>query len=215
MGLDAAAGALILLGGSAPQIAPRLLGWGLEHRSAQGRVVVRITEVEAYAGGADPASHAYRGLTERTAVMFGRAGGLYVYRSYGLHWACNIVCGPEGVASAVLVRAGAVVVGEDLANRRRGHVSAAALARGPGNLTRALGITAVHNGVDLLDPGSPVRLIPASDDVMAADPPSVMTGPRVGVSRAWARPWRFWIAGDPSVSTYRRSPRATSESEHE
>ncbi|MEP6666169.1 MAG: DNA-3-methyladenine glycosylase [Nocardioidaceae bacterium] len=186
------------------ELAPLLLGCVVRHESEAGPVALVLTEVEAYDGENDRASHAYRGHTERNAVMFGRAGRLYVYRSHGLHWCANIVTGSEGTASAVLLRAGRVIDGADLARVRRGErVEDRRLARGPGNLCQALGITAEHNGAELtgradlsLTPGKP---IPAE---------RVLSGPRVGVSRGHDEPWRFWIAGEPSVSAYRLSPRA-------
>ncbi|WP_296137110.1 DNA-3-methyladenine glycosylase [uncultured Tessaracoccus sp.] len=178
-------------------VAPRLLGAVLR----RGDVAVRITEVEAYLGEADPASHAWRGRTRRNAVMFGPPGHLYCYSMHG-HTCCNVVCSPEGIASAVLVRAGEVVDGIEEARRRRGHVADARLARGPGNLTRTLGITMADAGVNLLDEGSPVRLLPGR----AVG--EVATGPRVGVPRAAQEPWRFWEAGHSSVSAYRRHPQA-------
>lgn len=167
-------------------------------------VTVRITEVEAYAGTDDPASHAYKGQTARNAVMFGPAGHLYTYTMHG-HTCCNVVCSPAGVAQAVLIRAGEVVEGAEVArSRRRPGVSDAHLARGPGNLTRALGVTMAHSGVDLCDRGSGVRLV--RGELRAGE--SVAVGPRVGVSQAADDPMRFWIEGDPTVSAYRRSPRA-------
>lgn len=186
-----------LLAGPAPRVARRLLGGVLRHDG----VGVRLTEVEAYHGGKDPASHAYRGRTPRNEVMFGPPGHLYVYFSYGAHHCANLVCGTDGVASAVLLRAGEVVEGYDLACERRGTHEARRLARGPGNLTQALGLTLADNGAA---PGSDVRF--------GWSPPAgrvrVSTGPRVGVSQAADRPWRFWVTDDPTVSAYRRSPRA-------
>lgn len=187
-----------------PELAPRLLGWTLSATSDAGTVSVRITEVEAYQGEADPASHAFRGLTERTRVMFGPAGNLYVYRSHGLHWCMNVVAGIDGEASAVLLRAGRVIEGEDLAQTRRGpRTPIRGLARGPGCLGQALGVTGDDNGTDLLQ-SDRVRLSPGDQNGIKID-----SGPRVGVSKAADVPWRFWISGDPTVSAYRRSPRAT------
>lgn len=194
-----------MLRGPADEVAPRLLGWTLTSTTDAGVVRVELTEVEAYAGHDDPASHAHRGPTARTAVMFGPAGVLYVYRSYGLHWCANVVCGRDGEAAAVLLRAGRVVEGLDIARRRRGPgVSDAALARGPACLTRALGIEGTHDAVPLLA-GPPLQLAPGTD-APAAD--EVGHGPRVGVSTAADVAWRFWRRADPTVSTYRRSPRA-------
>ncbi|GAA3179326.1 DNA-3-methyladenine glycosylase [Streptomyces virens] len=188
----------------AEEVAPELLGSILTHKSPEGTVSISITETEAYSGAADPASHAYRGRTPRNAVMFGPAGHLYVYRSHGLHWCANIVTGTDGIASAVLVRAGRVVEGEDLARKRRGDkVESARLARGPGNFCQALGITAEHDGTDLLA-GASVTLSDG-EPVPAA---LIRIGPRVGVSRAHDWQHRFFVAGDPTVSAYRLSPRA-------
>ena len=179
------------------EVAPTLLGAVLRH----GPVAVRLTEVEAYDGASDPASHAYRGPTARNAVMFGPPGHLYVYFSYGMHWAANLICGPDGVASGVLLRSGQVVEGLEVARERRGRARDRDLARGPGRLTQALGITATHKGAYLLD-GGPLRLEPGP-------PPGTITaGPRVGVSAEADRPWRFWDAGSRFVSDYKRSPRA-------
>jgi DNA-3-methyladenine glycosylase len=154
-------------------------------------------------GEQDPGSHAFRGRTPRTAVMFGPAGHLYVYFTYGMHWCANVVCGPEGSASAVLVRAGEVVQGTDVARRRRPAARRDDdLARGPARLASALGIDGALDGVNLCDPSSPVWLEPAP-----SVPPGVRTGPRVGVSGPGGDgdtfPWRFWLDGDPAVSTYR------------
>lgn len=185
---------LAFLAGDVLDVAPRLLGAHLTH----GGVTVRITEVEAYAGPADPASHAFRGRTRRTTTMFGPPGHLYVYLSHGIHRCCNVVCGPDGEASAVLLRAGEVVAGQAEAHAHRGPVPTPRLARGPGNLCRALGIELDHDGCDLS--AGPVVLEPGAgeaDQVHAR-------GPRVGVSSAAERPWRFWIEGDPTVSAYRR-----------
>jgi DNA-3-methyladenine glycosylase len=181
----------------------RLLGARLVGRGVSATIV----EVEAYGGPPDgpwpdAAAHSFRGPTTRSAIMFGPAGRLYTYRSHGIHVCANVVTGRDGVASAVLLRAAAVDDGIDVAGGRRGaSVSAMALARGPGNLCSALGITMSDNGIDLFDPASSVRLELAGEHP-AAD------GPRVGVSVAADRPWRFWLAGRPEVSSYRRSPRA-------
>lgn len=166
-----------------------------------------IVEVEAYGGPPDgpwpdAAAHSFRGPSPRNGVMFGPAGRLYTYRSHGIHVCANVVCAYDGVAGAVLLRAAAVESGIATAQVRRGDsVRPAALARGPGNLCSALGITMDDNGVDLFDPDGPVQL------ELAAEHPAV-DGPRVGVSKAADRPWRFWLAGRPEVSSYRRSPRA-------
>jgi DNA-3-methyladenine glycosylase len=186
------------LSGPVVEVAPTLLGATLRN----GGVAVRITEVEAYDGPNDPASHAYRGQTARNATMFGPPGHLYLYFTYGMHWAANVVCGPDGHASGALLRAGEVIEGIELARSRRGRSSDRDLARGPGRLCQALHLTGAMRGAYLFGSGE-VSLDPAPDP-----PPSISIGPRVGVSAAADRPWRFWITGDRYVSDYRRSPRA-------
>ncbi len=171
-------------------VAPDLLGAVL---TVDG-VGVRLTEVEAYEGESDPASHAWRGMTARNAVMFGRAGHLYVYLSYGIHSCVNVVCGVEGTASAVLLRAGEVVAGEGAVRDRRGPVPYRRLASGPGNLGSALGLTVADSGLAL----DGVRA-----SLVAGEGGRVMCGPRVGISRAVDVPWRFWLADEPSVSVRR------------
>jgi DNA-3-methyladenine glycosylase len=189
------------------QVAPDLLGCVLESELPGGLVAVVLTEVEAYAGQADPASHAYHGLTRRNAVMFGEPGHAYVYFTYGMHFCVNLVCLPEGTASAVLLRAGSVVTGEDLARRRRAATRSARprlpardLARGPARLCQALGIDRTLDGADACAPRSVLRIRP---DSRATRPGMIRHGPRVGVSQAADEPWRFWVAGDPTVSAYR------------
>jgi DNA-3-methyladenine glycosylase len=183
--------------------AKRLLGGVLTGRGASAVIV----EVEAYGGPPDgpwpdAASHSFRGRGGRNEIMFGPAGRLYTYRSHGIHVCANVVTAYDGVAGAVLFRAGAIQDGVDVAVCRRGRpLGEPALARGPGNLCQALGITMDDNGIDLFNPASPVRL-------SLADPHAGVSGPRVGVSKAADRPWRFWLAGHPEVSAFRRSPRA-------
>lgn len=187
-----------LLAGPVDVAAAGLLGC---HLSAGG-VTVRLTEVEAYDGqGSDPASHAHKGQTLRNTVMFGPPGHAYVYFTYGMHWCMNVVCRPAGQAGAVLLRAGSIVDGIEIARRRRptGRRDVD-LARGPARLCAALGIDRDAYGIDLLSDG-PVRLERPPLAVPAAQ---VCTGPRVGVTGAHDVPWRFWIADDPTVSTYRR-----------
>lgn len=187
-------------------VAPLLLGAVVEHDRAEGLVAVRLTEVEAYAGeGEDPGSHAHRGETRRNAAMFGPPGRAYVYFTYGLHWCLNVVCGPTGQGGAVLLRAGEVVAGLELARARRPAARTdAELARGPARLAKALGVGGDLDGADLFDPTGPLRLRPA-----AAEPVGVLTGPRVGLSAAPARPWRFWLPGEATVSRYRPAARRT------
>lgn len=185
------------LAGPVHQVAPMLLGAHL----AAGGVTVRLTEIEAYAGESDPGSHAFRGRTPRTEVMFGPAGRAYVYFSYGRHWCLNVVTGPDGQAGAVLLRAGQVLDGLEVARQRRPGASDRDLCRGPARLCRTLAITGALGGLDLLNPGSPVRLLRPGG---CPDGALVRTGPRVGVAGAGAAaPWRFWLADDPTVSTYR------------
>ncbi len=162
-------------------------------------VTARITEVEAYGGTQDPASHAFT-RTPRSEIMYGPPWRLYVYRIHG-HHAANIVTGPTEQAAAVLIRAGEIVEGIGPARERRGPVADHALARGPGNLTKALGITSADLGTDVLD-GVPVCL------GERVDRPAISAGPRVGVRLQADVPWRFWATGDPTVSAYRRHPRA-------
>jgi DNA-3-methyladenine glycosylase len=188
--------------------AQRLLGAALTGRGVSAMIV----EVEAYGGPLDgpwpdAASHSFRGRGGRNLVMFGPAGRLYTYRSHGIHVCANVVCAFDGVAGAVLLRAAAVEAGLDTAQARRGDTTRpVALARGPGNLCSAIGITMDDNGIDLFDPKSPVRLNLGDDH-------ACISGPRVGVSKAADRPWRFWLAGRPEVSPYRRSPRAPAPGE--
>jgi DNA-3-methyladenine glycosylase len=196
----------------AAQVAPSLLGCVLVQDSPQGSVAAAIVETEAYAGESDPASHAFRGQTPRTAVMFGPPGHAYVYFTYGMHFCVNLVCCPAGQASAVLLRAGRVIDGEALAALRRAGrapVTERELARGPGKLCQALGIDRSLDGADVCDPASPLRIC---GPVAAVPATSVSSGRRVGVSRAAEVEWRFWIEGDPCVSAYRsyqgRRPRA-------
>ncbi|MBP2324669.1 DNA-3-methyladenine glycosylase [Kibdelosporangium banguiense] len=175
-----------------------LLGCELESRSPQGIVRVRLVEVEAYRGGDDPASHCYRGRTPRNDVMFGPAGHLYVYFVYGMHFCANIVSLTDGVPGAVLLRAGEVIEGLDLARVRRPSArSDSELAKGPARLTGVLGIDRAQNGVDLTAPDASVR-------IYQGDPvDEIRSGPRVGVAVAMDVPWRFWV-DSPAVSAYRR-----------
>jgi DNA-3-methyladenine glycosylase len=186
-----------LLSGAVLEAAPRLLGGVLRHATADGVVAVRLTEVEAYDGDNDPGSHAYRGRTPRNEVMFGEPGYLYVYFTYGMHYCCNVVCGEPGRPSALLLRAGEVVEGVDLARERRGSRDRD-LARGPARLCEALGIDRRDNGVDLR--GGPLTL--TAPDRPAAKS-RIRTGPRVGLRNGADRPWRFWLDAEPSVSAYR------------
>jgi DNA-3-methyladenine glycosylase len=202
------------------QVAPELLGCTLSHAG----VTVRLTEVEAYDGPNDPGSHAFRGPTPRTRVMFGEPGGLYVYFTYGMHWCANLVCGSAGAASAVLMRAGEVVAGLDVARTRRAGAVDRDLARGPARLAMALALAGGQNGIDTVATDSSVVVRAAMPSLLPGPLPGpllgpppgplsgwsgdvVRTGPRVGVSGpggdAVAYPWRFWLHGERSVSAYR------------
>ncbi len=195
------------------EVAPDLLGCVLEHETTEGLVAVELTEVEAYAGETDPASHSYRGRTGRNGVMFGPPGYAYVYFTYGMHFCVNVVCMPAGIPRAVLLRAGRVTAGEGLARRRRARwrseasqgsvLPARDLARGPARLCQALAIDRVQNGLDVCSADGELRLRPADPGLRADGAIEVAVGPRVGVSAAADVPWRFWVAGDPTVSAYR------------
>lgn len=194
-----------LLSGDARKIAPQLLGAVLTHHSHEGTVAVRITELEAYMGPGDslhpdPGSHTFRGPTARNAPMFGPPGHLYVYFTYGMHYCANIVCGPAGSASGVLLRAGEVVEGRRLALvRRPTSKSVVDLASGPARLATALALTTADSGRDAL--AEPFELVLPS--VPAGE---FAAGPRVGVSGdggSAAYPWRFWLPGEPTVSRYK------------
>ena len=174
------------------EVAPALVGWTL----LVDRVGGVIVETEAY-GPDDPASHAYRGKTRRNATMFGPPGRLYVYRSYGIHWCANVVCGVEGVGTAVLLRALEPIHGLDRMRARRGLDDPALLCAGPGRLTQALALTRHHDGSQLDRP--PFELVPGL-------PTDVVAGVRVGISRAIDRPWRYSLKGSSFVS--RPRPRA-------
>ena len=184
------------------EVAPQLLGCTVTHAG----VTIRLTEVEAYDGANDPGSHAFRGQTPRTRVMFGEPGGLYVYFAYGMHWCANLVCGSAGAAAAVLMRAGEVVGGMDLARSRRAGVIDRDLARGPARLTMTLGLDRDQNGIDTTSADSPlVTRAPVRRPSPAAA--IVRSGPRVGISGPGGDgatyPWRFWLEGEPTVSAYR------------
>ncbi|MCX4822130.1 DNA-3-methyladenine glycosylase [Streptomyces sp. NBC_01142] len=184
------------------EVAPELLGCTLARLTDDGPIELRLTEVEAYAGDLDPGSHAYRGRTARNAVMFGPPGHAYVYFTYGMWHCLNVVCGPEGRASGILLRAGEIRVGADLARNRR--ISARyerELAKGPARLATALDVDRALNGTDLCaGPETPLSLLRGT----APGPDQVRSGPRTGVGGDGThQPWRFWIDGDPTVSPYR------------
>ena len=218
--------------GAGGPVAAGLAGTGLAVTElvAAELVAAELVEVEAYMGSADPASHAFRGMTARNEVMFGAPGYAYVYFTYGMHFCVNLVCQPAGVASAVLLRAGRIVAGGELAAERRlggaraagagagvagagaagaGGVGASPgsrrfeqLASGPARLCQALGIAREQNGLDVCDPDGELRICaPAGFSGRPGD--RIATGPRVGVSSGAEVPWRYWIAGDRAVSAYR------------
>ncbi|MDO5723814.1 MAG: DNA-3-methyladenine glycosylase [Flaviflexus sp.] len=176
------------------QVAPRLLGAVIATD-----VAIRLTEVEAYRGSEDPGSHAFSGPTKRNASMFGPPGHLYCYLSYGIHWNANIVCWPEDRAGGVLLRAGEVIAGHELARERRAKARTDRdLARGPGRLGQALGLNGSWDGATI---GESITLS------AGWEPQEICTGPRVGVSGPGGSeeyPFRFWIANDRYVSPYRK-----------
>ena len=175
-----------LITGSVFDVARRLLGGRVRTEFGGAVTEVALTEVEAYAGADDPASHAYRGRTARNGAMFGPPGTLYVYRSYGLHWCMNIVVGDIDLPHAVLLRGGAVTEGLGTIENRRGRIDH--LTDGPGKLCEALGVTGGHDGTSVLD--GPVRLLPGT----LAERHTVLATPRVGISKAVDEPWRFVVA---------------------
>jgi DNA-3-methyladenine glycosylase len=172
---------------SVHEVAPDLIGVTLLVDGVGGLIV----EVEAY-DQEDPASHGYRGRTPRNEAMFGPSGHAYVYRSYGIHWCLNLVCGAEGVPEAALIRALEPTAGLEKQRRRRGVEELRALCSGPGKLSQALGVTREHDGLPLDEP--PFRLEPREDV------PEIVTGPRIGITRAAELSWRYALAGSPYVS---------------
>jgi len=194
------------------EVAPRLLGAVLETVVDGELVAVRLTEVEAYHGQGtgpvpDPGSHARMGRTARNATMWGEPGHLYVYLSHGIHSCVNVVCGPEGVAGGVLLRGGEVIEGADAAARRRPAARTPRdFARGPGRLGDAVGLRhPLHDGIDAVT-GEPLHGAVARLSLRETPLEEFERGPRVGVAGhagGPAFPWRFWIPGDPTVSTFR------------
>ena len=190
-------------------VARELLGRTIAHDGPAGRVAIRLTEVEAYDGPNDPGSHAYRSRTARNEVMFGPPGHTYIYFTYGMHYCANLVCGPGGHPSAVLLRAGEVVDGIEKARERRPTARVDRdLARGPARLASALGLGPEYNGADVCGDG-PLTVLPAATPTgnlragQGVSPELIRTGPRVGLTAAPDWPWRFWLDGDPTVSVYR------------
>ena len=181
------------------EVAPDLLGRLVVHRTDDGTVTARITEVEAYDGPNDPGSHAFRGRSKRNGTMFGPPGHVYVYFTYGMHYCMNLVCGPPGMPPGLLLRAAEITEGAELARKRRPAAkSDRELARGPARLVEALAVSRGDDGADVCGDG-PLT-------VHHGAPPQkelIRTGPRVGLRDAPDFPWRFWIEGDPTVSVYR------------
>lgn len=182
-------------------VAADLLGRTFVHETEAGPVELRLTEVEAYDGANDPGSHAYRGRTARNATMFGPPGHLYVYFTYGMYYCANLVCGPPERASGVLLRAGEITTGTALARARRPTTRKDTdLAAGPARLAMAMALDRTQDGTDVCDPTGPVRVLYGAPPARTA----IRTGPRTGVGGGGAtQPWRFHIAGDPTVSPYR------------
>jgi len=175
------------------EVAPQLLNKLLVRGERAGRIV----EVEAYCGGEDPGSHAYRGRTQRNATMFGRPGLLYVYFTYGMHWCANTVCGGEGVGTAVLLRALAPVAGvEEMRAARARARRDRDLCSGPAKLCQAFGLDRAYDGADLVTGNRGVLVV----DDGVAPPPAPANGVRVGLSAGAEHPWRWWVAGDPNLS---------------
>ncbi|MFD6279503.1 DNA-3-methyladenine glycosylase [Streptomyces sp. NPDC060209] len=184
------------------EVAPDLLGRTLVRTTDEGAIELRLTEVEAYAGDVDPGSHAFRGRTARNSVMFGPPGHSYVYFTYGMWHCLNLVCGPEGKASGVLLRAGEIGIGAEMARKRRFSARHdRELAKGPARLATALDVDRALNGVDVVAGAQgPLSVLQGSPPA----PDLVRSGPRTGVGGGGShQPWRFWIDGDPTVSPYR------------
>ena len=198
------------------QAAPALLGAIVTTTSPEGTVSVRLTEVEAYRGEADPGSHAFRGRTARNASMFEAGGIIYVYFTYGMHHCVNVVTGPEGLSRAVLMRGGEVVAGVELARRRRPAAkNDRDLARGPARLCAALGLDRSDDGTALGGPGSRISLA-LPEPGLNPEAERIRTGPRTGVAGPGgdgeAYPWRFWLEDEPTVSPYKPAvPRRRAE----
>ncbi len=177
---------LELLNRPVEQAAAGLLGWRLRTDLGDGRTEIVLCEIEAYGGADDPASHAYGGQTRRNSSMFAGAGTLYVYRSYGMHWCANVVTGESGAAGALLLRGGVAKAGRIIMESRRGRQDH--LTDGPGRLCQAVGIDGEHDGTSLLD-GS-IRLLPPAGQLGG----KIVATPRIGISRATDRLWRFHLA---------------------
>jgi DNA-3-methyladenine glycosylase len=190
-------------------VAQALLGKVLVHRTAGGTAAGMIVETEAYIGEDDPACHAAPGPTRRNAPLYGPPGLAYVYLNYGIHYLVNAVTEAEGHPAAVLIRALEPLDGVRLMLKRRApdgrHIDAADLCRGPGNLTRALGITLTENLLDLtLRPGAGQASSRLYIEDRGLEIEEIAQGPRIGITVGVDRPWRFWVAGNPSVSGRKR-----------
>lgn len=183
----------LLLSGPAAVVAPRLLGATLVRTIGDDRIRARIVEVEAY-DQTDPASHSFAGKTTRTAPMFGPAGHMYVYLSYGLHYCCNVVVGPSGQGAAVLIRAVEILDGQQLVAENRPGIAELQRTNGPGKLCQALGISLEANNHDLSKPPIELQLQPE------LAPEQIVETVRIGISKAQDKPWRFYIRNNPHVS---------------
>jgi DNA-3-methyladenine glycosylase len=201
-------GQMIDFSASPVTVAPQLLGATLRRTGPDGTVAVMLTEVEAYPGEGDPASHTFNGPTPRCLTMFGPPGHLYVYASYGIHRAGNLVCRAEGTGAGVLMRAGRVVEGMDLVRQRRGPAPTEdGLARGPGNLGAALGLDLDLDGSVVSQDGVGAGGADGFHLSAPAAPVDWVAGPRIGISKNRDAPLRFWIPGDRTVTSPRRRPR--------
>src|SRR5260221_7182625 len=185
--------------GAVLEVARRLLGKVVAHRTPGGLTAGVIVEVEAYGGADDPASHAYAGQTARNGVMFGPPGRAYVYFTYGMHCCLNVVTGAQGSASAVLLRALEPLGGIELMRARRGaHIRDRDLCRGPGRLCQALGVSLAQNGADLRS--SDLWIAEAPERIEQETAVGIAASPRIGIARAADRPWRLYLTGSPYVS---------------
>jgi DNA-3-methyladenine glycosylase len=178
-------------------VAAELLGKCLVRRTSKGDIVAKIVEVEAYRGADDPASHAYKGLTDRNLPMFGEAGCAYVYFIYGNHYCLNATTEQKGVPGAVLIRAVEIADGVEIARKYRKGRSNIDLSNGPGKLTKALNITRIHNGLDLTK----------TNELFICNPKTIEnfeieTSTRIGIKAGSEKPWRFYVRNNKFVSRF-------------
>lgn len=175
-------------------VAEELLGKHLVRVNSEGNIVARIVEVEAYGGSDDPASHAYRGMTERNRVMFGEPGHAYVYFTYGMHFCLNVKAEHTGIPGAVLIRAVEILDGLEIARRNRNTQSCSGLSNGPGKLTKAMSITRAHNGVDLVKRSELYIRDPKTNGRL-----EISNSGRIGIKNGKDKLWRFYVKDDMSV----------------